>query len=1604
MIYTFYSYKGGVGRSMAVANVAEWFYLRGLRVAIIDWDLEAPGLESFFFTSPPQLAEVHSQLGLMDALLTYRRQYLRLLPPPLKRVERAAAVGDAMLDRPDVPRPPSWPESPAEEAEEREFISILRDNLPPLSDFLYPVHAPQTASDGRPSGALWLLSSGWRAGEQFSVYAQSVQSFDWTDFYKSFQGATYFEWMREQLSGVADVVLIDSRTGVTEMGGVCTRQLADAVVSFCVPNDQNLSGVVRMIRSFVRDDVTEERQKHGHPPPQIVVVPARIENTEHDLRQKFKSDFRRALLEVETCKLDPEALWKLRIPYIPNYAYAEKLAIGDEAASEELVEAYEKLAAYLATLALKDSAWTQRTEKARQDRLSIASERVLGRILPRSGVLIAYAPSDGAELASRVRVELERLGIHVWREPAQLEPGREWWPHVAEALGQVEFLLLIATPDALRSRLLNREWRYARQQGVCILPIKGAPGLDHDALPRWLRNQRFYDPGRGPEFTSAPDWKLLVNDLHTRCHAPRVPFMAEELPEDFVARPAETERLLALFLEGKRHEPVAATVALCGAGGYGKTTLARALCHDERIQDAFADGILWTTLGESPGDLTARVEDLIYVLSGERPALSGLDAAANRLAELLADRDVLVVIDDVWNREHLRPFTVGGQRCACLITTRHHDALPRRAVRVEVDAMRQGEAVALLGAGLPAGGEADLRRLAARLGEWPLLLKLAGGALRDRVTGAGQPLADAIDYANKALDRRGLTFFDARDPVSREQAVSLTLGHSVQVLNETERERFGELAIFPEDADVPLATLATLWGVTGDFDEFDTEELCERLARSSLLLRFDPSARVIRLHDVVRAYLLTLLPAGHLSLLHRQLLDAYRPTTPVEPSATAWAALSPEEPYLWDHLAFHLLEAGRGEELVETVLELHYLVEKTHLRGTRAAEADLSAALSQAPQNHELTALLREFSRSSHIFSRGLSRDELAATLHSRLEHALELGIRTLMFRLTLRVPYLEPWRPLPDLPAPALVRTLAGHTSRVNGCAFGADGSFVVSASDDNTLKVWDAPSGSVRFTLAGHAQGVAACAVSPDGSFIVSASDDRTLKVWDSWSGEMCMTLRGHTDGVTACAFSPDGSFIVSASRDKTLKVWGAASGTERLTLEGHTDGVAGCAISPDGSFIASVSADRTLRVWDAQSGAVSYITTWDGSLNGCAFSPDGSVVVSASSDRTLKVLDVKERAAGVVLKGHVNRVNGCAVSPDNSFVVSAASDQTLKVWHLKRGTEVGTLKGHTAWVRACAVSPDGAQIVSGSNDRTLKIWDARGRIEPSPPGGHTAWVRGCVVSRDGTLLASVSDDRTLKMWRVESGEELFTLKGHKSSVRDCAVNAAGSLIVTASSDRKLMVVTRDGILTLSGHTNTVNGCALSPDDSFIVSASSDLTLKVWDVLAGEKRLTLSGHADAVNACAISPDGASILSASADHTLKVWDAKSGRLIRSLSGHTGPVNDCAISPNGTFVVSAASDRTLKLWDAASGRLLGALEGHADTVGGCAISPDNAFVTSVSWDRTLKVWDVRSGKCLTTFFAEGVLLDCAWLPDGHHLVAVGGGGIYWLNLMPDLNR
>lgn len=152
-----------------------------------------------------------------------------------------------------------------------------------------------------------------------------------------------------------------------------------------------------------------------------------------------------------------------------------------------------------------------------------------------------------------------------------------------------------------------------------------------------------------------------------------------------------------------------------------------------------------------------------------------------------------------------------------------------------------------------------------------------------------------------------------------------------------------------------------------------------------------------------------------------------------------------------------------------------------------------------------------------------------------------------------------------------------------LHSVAFLQGGSLVTCCADNGQTYTWDLGSGEKKVVeLEGHTAPVMAAAWSVDGSWLVTAGQDETLRTWDTATGAERCTLRGHTDSVWGVAISPDGKRVASASGDKTVKVWEAATGEELLTLRGHDRDVWATAFSADGRQLASGSYDGSVKVW--------------------------------------------------------------------------------------------------------------------------------------------------------------------------------------------------------------------------------------------------------------------------------------------------------------------------------------------------------------------------------------------------------------------------------------
>ncbi len=406
--------------------------------------------------------------------------------------------------------------------------------------------------------------------------------------------------------------------------------------------------------------------------------------------------------------------------------------------------------------------------------------------------------------------------------------------------------------------------------------------------------------------------------------------------------------------------------------------------------------------------------------------------------------------------------------------------------------------------------------------------------------------------------------------------------------------------------------------------------------------------------------------------------------------------------------------------------------------------------------------------------------------------------------------------------PSAVSSQILSGHTGNVWSAAYSPDGASLASASDDDTIRIWNPSTGETLQTLAGHTGSVISVTYSPDGSRIASAGADDTIRVWNAETGEILQTLTGHTDTVRSAAYSPDGSRIASSSRDDTIRVWNADTGELLQTLTGHTDYVRSVAYSPDGTMLASGSDDDTIRIWNAGTGELlQTLTGHTNSVYSAAFSPDSSRLVSGSQDAAIRIWNPNTGETLQTLTGHTGSVLSAVYSPDGSRIASASRDDTIRIWDAQTGAHIETLTGHTGSVTSVAYSPDGSRLASASQDDTIRIWP-RG-VSIVAPSTLITGPEGIVT---GSFEAAISFSKTVTGFEAS---DIEATNGEAVSLEGSGVNYT-AVIAPAATGPVVVTVPVGAAQDADGNPNDAASyavLALIPDASFTLRLNAGLNM---------------------------------------------------------------------------------------------------------------------------------------------------------------------------------
>ncbi|MFI1988312.1 FxSxx-COOH system tetratricopeptide repeat protein [Actinoplanes sp. NPDC020271] len=798
-IVTFYSYKGGTGRTMSLANTAWLLAGNGLRVLAIDWDLESPGLHRYFHPF------------LLD-----------------KKLVSSPGVIDMMWDYASAAMEPGHTES----------TDWVHEHAAVLD---YAVSLDWQFPEG---GGIDLLP----AGRQDRSYARRVSTFDWASFWDRLGGGDFINAIAADARQHYDYILIDSRTGLSDSAGICTIQLPDTIVNCFTLSAQSIDGAASVARSVVA-----QRDRR---PVRVLPVPMRIENAEalklEAGRDYARQEFRPFLGEMGEAA---DRYWgEVEVPYKPFFAYEEILAPFAERPLVEnsLLAAYERLTGWITRGHVQSL--PPMDETLRRNWLVEFERR---RPPATADVVVSYVAVDRM-WAEWVVSELTAAGLRATLSDVDFATSADVdvQEQIDRTLAGVRFALVLLSRDYVASRNAATVWQQVARldagSRVPLVPVRldgtriDAPYTDRPpvdlagATAERARELLLAAVGAVPNTTNGPRV------------GPRFPGLlppvwnVQQRNADFTGRGVVLEQL-----RDRLSASITAVVpqALFGLGGVGKTQLGLEYAH--RFAANY-DAVWWIS-AEQPHMVRSSLAELgraLHLESGDN-----LDEAVRIVLDALRQgrpyQRWLIIFDNVDRPEDIRDFIPQG--AGHVLLTSRNQAWNQEAHALQLGVFTLEESVALLRRRVPQISLADAEQVAERLGHLPLAIEQAGAWLTATAMSVSQYLG--------LLDTQLIRVLDENPPLGYEKTTAATWLLSLERLRQTKpaAAKLLEICAFfaPEPISTKLIYSSRFTQVLLPFDPALRDpilqgQLLREIGRYALAT-MDSGRRGIQIHRLVQA-------------------------------------------------------------------------------------------------------------------------------------------------------------------------------------------------------------------------------------------------------------------------------------------------------------------------------------------------------------------------------------------------------------------------------------------------------------------------------------------------------------------------------------------------------------------------------------------------------------------------------------------------------------------------------------------------------------------------------------------------------------------------------
>ncbi len=618
------------------------------------------------------------------------------------------------------------------------------------------------------------------------------------------------------------------------------------------------------------------------------------------------------------------------------------------------------------------------------------------------------------------------------------------------------------------------------------------------------------------------------------------------------------------------------------------------------------------------------------------------------------------------------------------------------------------------------------------------------------------------------------------------------------------------------------------------------------------------------------------------------------------------------------------------------------------------------------------------------------------------------------------------------------------GHTNSITSCAFSKDGKFIVTGSEDKTVKVWDANTGKLlqNFTIANDK--IQSVDFNPNSKTVIGCTEDGVLYEWDIYSGKMLNTIINNDEMMSVCTFNPNGKTIAigySYHYKNFCEIVLYNYETKKITAQfkAHKEKIHKLIFSPDGKQIASSSYDQTLKIWDAVTGKMisekDVSTPKDLFIRSLNYNKDGTQLLVCNVDAKLTLYNTQTLKPLKSIANDTMRFAIASYSRDGKKIVAAGAsgqfyimDATTwkvekyfrtedrneqfasmdilqfnnndkkilaisgivglgKMYDVQSSKVVYKLNGTSTPVSSAKFSPGRGLFVAAYDDMNAKIWSLNsGRLVGSLRG-HTSLMQCVNFSNDANFVVTSSWDKTAKIWDWSNLKAIKTIDLPNSG--DCNVELSADnkkLLACMFMDSTANVYdATSGALLYTLHSiEDIKYATFSPDSKTIATACRDGSISLWNAENGTLLETFAGHEGIVTCVKFSWNNQFLASSSIDSTAKFWNISTGKCIATLKGHKGIVNYVDMGSAAKYFVTASNDKTAKVWDATTQKCLFTLEGHTDVITCVDFDKYGEQIITTSADNTCKLWNAKTGKLISTFIAIGTTDFITMAADGYY--------------------